>query len=164
MNDLIGLTKPPASLDGLLLPVGTDTLLVPMTCIAEIIEERPPLTRSPESKAWLHGWFDWRNQHIPLLAFEGLQGIGPLPLTDTSQVIIFNAIGAGAERGFFALVIDNLPHPMRFSEEQDLPIVPSPERVGIAFATAIEDKTVLIPDLEYLEQLSVEAAADGSIA
>ena len=164
MKDLIGLTKLPQNIDGLLLPVGVDTLLVPMTCVAEIIEERPALTRSPQSKPWLHGWIDWRKQHIPLLAFEGLEGIGPMPLTETSQIIIFNAIGVGAERGFFALAIDNLPRPMRLSEEQDLPIASSPERTGIAFATTIEDKPVLIPDLEYLEQLSVEAALEGSIA
>lgn len=164
MKDLIGLTKPPENLDGLLLSVGVDTLLVPMTCIAEIIEDRPPVTRSPQSQAWLHGWIDWRQQHIPLLAFEGLEGVGPPPLTESSQIVIFNAIGASAERGFFALAIDNLPRPMRFSNEQDLPITPASDQAGIALATSIEGKPVLIPDLEYLEQLSIEAAIDGSIA
>ena len=164
MNKLIGTPKPAENLDTLLFTIGADTLLVPLTCIAEIIEDRPPIARSPQSKAWLHGWLDWRNQHIPLLAFDGLEGEGPRPLTDNSQIVIFNAIGASAERGFFALVIDSLPRPIRFSEDQDLPLIPLPKRPGIAFATSVEETTVLVPDLEYLEQLSMEASPDGSIA
>ena len=164
MNDLIGEKKNPGSLEGLLLQVGSDTLLVPMTSVSEIIEERPSVSRTSSSKAWLHGWFDWRNQYIPLLAFEGLEGVGPIPLTEASQVVIFNAIGAAAERGFFALAIDGLPRPVRLSEEQELPTVPAPERNGIAFALSMEGKTLLVPDLGYLEQLSIETVADGTIA
>lgn len=164
MNDLTALTKLPENLDCLLLTVGAETLLVPMTCIAEIIEDHPTITRSPQSKAWLHGWIDWRQQHIPLLAIEGLEGVGPIPFTDNSQIVIFNAIGAARQRGFFALGIDNLPRPVRLSEKQDFPLSPVTDRSGIAFTVSLEGKPALIPDLEHLEQLSMEASVDGSIA
>ncbi len=151
--------KPVATVDALLLPVIGAPLLVPMAAIAEIIPARGlTLTTHPGNPAWLYGWFSWRDQHIPLMSYEAAVGGVPATLEDTDRIAICNAVADATERGFYALVIQDLPSPVRLSEEDAFFAVrEAAPGVGVLSEVSLEAERVCIPDLDYLEKISMSA-------
>lgn len=156
-----------ATVDGLLLPVVGSPLFVPMAAIAEIIPARGiNLSAHPGNPAWLYGWFSWRDQHIPLISYEAAVGAVAAVIEESSRIAICNAVASAAERGFYALVIQGLPRPVRLSEEDAFSIVPEENPgVGVLSQVSLEEERARVPDLDYLEQISMTAipALSGSL-
>lgn len=156
--------KPVATVDALLLPVIGSPLLVPMAAIAEIIPARGlTLTTHPGNPTWLYGWFFWRNQHIPLMSYEAAAGAVVTELRDDHRIAICNAVAGAAERGFYALVIQDLPSPVRLSEEDPfLAVRDAAPGVGVLSEVSLEGERARIPDLGYLEKISMSALPELS--
>lgn len=148
-----------ATVDALLLPVVGAPLLVPMAAIAEIIPGRGlTLTTHPGNPAWLYGWFFWRDQHLPLMSYEAAIGGVAAARENTHRIAICNAVADAAERGFYALVIQDLPSPVRLSEEDAFSAVgATAPGVGVLAEVSLEEERACIPDLDYLEKISMSA-------
>jgi len=156
--------KPVALVDALLLPVVGLPLLVPMAAIAEIIPARGlDVTTHPGNPAWLYGWFFWRNQHIPLMSYEAAAGAVVTELRDEHRIAICNAVAGAAERGFYALVIQDLPSPVRLSEEDPfVAVAATAPGVGVLSDVNLDGEHVRVPDLDYLEKISMSALPELS--
>ena len=142
------------AVSALLLVLANKSLLVPLSAVAEVTNNDMTITPLEEPDDRFYGWITWRDQQLPLLSFEGLLGARPLPLTAQTRVVILNAIGAAAERGFYGLVVQGYPQRVNIVETDDAPIVKSKDVPGVLYEV-IEGEAALIPDFEYLEKLSI---------
>jgi hypothetical protein len=154
----MGQVKGAFQINALLLPVAGDLLLVPMSAIAEVIDGKVD-GRRDEDPAWLQGWIDWRHHYIPVLSFEAVMGGARAADVGNTVIAICNGISAAAaERGFYGLALTGFPRSLRVFRESHL----APRdgyhcRPGELHALALAGEQMLIPDLDYLEKLSVAA-------
>lgn len=147
------------AVDCLLLPLSDQRLplLVPLTGVAEVLDEPPVIAKAATGLAWLQGWLRWRDRDIPVLALEGIAHGGIELPDDGVRVVIFNAIGVAAGHGFYGLAVRDLPRPLRLGPESDLRAQEVAPPRGAAMVVEIGGEPAAIPDFEQLEQLVVEA-------
>ena len=161
MNDQHGeliIEGGPTQVNALLLPVAHAPLLVPMAAVAEVAKADMPITPLQEEQESFYGWISWRNQRLPLLSFEGISGSGKRPLTGASRLVILNAIGVAAPRGFYGLVLEGFPRPVKISSTQDgqhAEKMTGPP--GVLYNLVVNTEEVLIPDFDLFEALSFQA-------
>ncbi len=139
---------------GLVLTLENRQLLVPITAVAEVVNT----IETPQEDAAggaLYGWINWREERIPLLSFEALAG-GQRPALDSGdRMVVLNAIEDVAEQGFYALLLQALPHPLQITPETRLEQDHSDAL--ILMETAVEDGTAAVPDLAAVEARVREA-------
>jgi len=134
-------------------------LLVPLTAVAEVLDELPELASTVTGHPWLYGWLPWRQHEVPLLAYEGVAGGSIAPLWGDTRVVIFNAIGAAAAHRFYGIAIRSLPRPLRLGRESDLQARDVTPPQGAALLVDMGAESAAIPDFELLERLVVDAQA-----
>ena len=146
----------------LLVPLGETRLLVPRTCVAEVIGYQLP-TQVPGTPPWYLGRINWNNSSLPLISFEGACG-QPLPLPTTrSRVVVFHTVGERRDTGNYALLAQGFPQLVRVSADMlrpDLAYVRN-ERSPVLCRVRMLNETPWIPDLERLE---VMIADETSVA
>jgi len=106
----------PERISCLLLSLENRKLLVPVTAVAEVINSALAV-EGTRAEGPLYGWIEWRDQRIPLLSLEALTGGARPPLGGYNRVLILNAIGAMAEVGFYAIILQGLPTPAHVTPE-----------------------------------------------
>jgi chemotaxis signal transduction protein len=158
VSDTATAEHPAQEVDGLLLTLANDRLqlLLPLTAVAEILEEAPLPTPARTGRPWLRGWLDWRGCAIPLLAYEGVAG-GAAPPLDSHRVAVVNAIGPAAGQGFYGLAIRELPRPLRLSADSGLRTLEVEAPRGAVLVVEVRGEPALIPDFNLLEQLVIDA-------
>lgn len=158
MNDVLARQRHDAvAINALLLPVEGDQLLVPLSAIAEVVNDRVA-ARGAGDPEWLHGWIDWRQQHIPVLSFETLAGKGRAGFGTRAVIAVCYGVTAAAERGFYGLALTGFPRSLRVFREQTLVALDARDcRPGELLAVELASEQMLIPDLDYLETLSMAA-------
>lgn len=148
----------PTLVNALLLPVAYLPLLAPMAAVAEVAKADMPITPLQQEHESFYGWISWREQRLPLLSFEGISGTGKRPLTGASRLVILNAIGVAAPRGFYGLVLEGFPRPIKISSIDDGQHLEKLSGVeGILYKLAVNGEEVLIPDFDRFEELSLQA-------
>ena len=154
----------PDVVSALLLPLEKHTLLVPMAAVAEVTSYDHPVLPLAIQDDRFYGWITWRDQQLPLFSFEGLLGEAPLPLTPQSRVVIFNAIGAAEDRGFYGLVVQGYPQRVNILDTDDTRSELESTDVGcLLYEIKIAEQQALIPDFECLEALSMELRKPDAI-
>lgn len=144
--------------NALLLPLVYSPLLVPMSAVAEVANADLPLTPLTEENECLYGWISWRDQHIPLLSFDSIAGTPRPALSSASRIAILNAVGVAAESGFYALVLQGYPRPVKMSSAEDNQAPTSLQEVpGALFKVTISGEEAIVPDFDYLEAICRDA-------
>ena len=130
-----------------LIPTGTDELLLPNICIAEILPWRrsKPINGVPE---WCVGALGWRGQTL-CLADYGVMISRPA-VTQPRAIVVMNRIGRGRGAAFYALVTSALPRIVQVSEP-DISYKPDTAPDAVALCVELGTQSALIPDLEYIE-------------
>ena len=92
----------------LLVPLVDERLIIPRSCVAEVISYQAPaeMTGAPP---WYLGVVNWNGRHVPLVSFEGCCGENIPPATSRSRVVILHAVSPRVETGYFALVSQGFP-------------------------------------------------------
>ena len=105
------------SLRCLLIPVGNRHLLLPNSCVAEIItyQEAQPVPGAPE---WLLGLLPWRSQMIPTITYEALVHNEQVRVGRRSRLVIMKADTHRREMPFYALVTQGFPRLMQLRREE----------------------------------------------
>ncbi len=154
----LAIEEGPTQVNALLLPVAHAPLLVPMVAVAEVAKADIPITPLQQEQESFYGWISWRDQRLPLLSFEGISGTGKRPLTGASRLVILNAIGVAAPRGFYGLVLEGFPRPVKISSTEDGQHVEKLTGLpGVLYNLAVNGEEVLIPDFDLFEALSLQA-------
>lgn len=141
----------------LLVPLVDERLIIPRSCVAEVISYQAPaeMTGAPP---WYLGVVNWNGRHVPLVSFEGCCGENIPPATSRSRVVILHAVSPKVETGYFALISQGFPQLVRAGRELLKPDVSRsfPERSPILCQIRLLNEAPLVPDLVRLEGMVAE--------
>jgi chemosensory pili system protein ChpC len=141
----------------LLVPLLDSRLIVPRSCVAEVIGFIAPaeMTGAPP---WYLGTFAWNSRQVPLVSFEGACGHSIAPVTGRTRIVIFHCIGSRLDGGYFGVVSQGFPQLVRVSSDVVRPDNSRVfgERVPIICQVRMINETPLVPDLERLEEMVAE--------
>ncbi|MBP6797844.1 MAG: chemotaxis protein CheW [Luteimonas sp.] len=143
-----------------LIQTETSRLLLPNATISEVLSyaEPEPVADAPD---WLLGRIRWRGWRLPLLAFAQLTGQGVEQRGLGSKVVVLKTLGGEASLPFFALLTKGFPRLVSVSRDAlasgDAGEA-GPER-GVRAYVRLNDETVVIPDIDGIEQAILQATA-----
>ncbi len=155
-------TLPGTTVRSQLIPLADMHLLLPTTCIAEIVDWREA-EAVDDAPAWWLGILEWRGLRIPLLSFEAANGRPPGEVSRHGRIAVLNGIGGDPELPFYALQLQGIPRLVLVDQasidtiaeaEESLPLV-------LEYAT-LQGQGVLIPDQDKLEVLLKSAGVTVS--
>lgn len=101
----------------LLIPLRDRLILLPNVSVAEIapISEVTPQENAPH---WYLGDFIWREERVPLLSFEVLNGEPKDGVHQRTRFAVLNSTGLSDDLPFFAIVTQGIPRLARVNEEE----------------------------------------------
>ena len=101
----------------LLIPIQGRLLLAPNVTVAEIVpvSQVVPIQDAP---AWYLGNCSWREQTIPLLSFEVMNGEDKPGVSSRSRFAVLNTTGVNESLPFIAILTQGLPRLARVTEEE----------------------------------------------
>jgi chemosensory pili system protein ChpC len=141
----------PNQVPSLIIPLERGSLLVPNSCVAEIISytELAPVENAPE---WQVGNIQWREIMLPCISFEKLKGETVDAYSQRDRIAIFNTITDKVEKRFYGMIIRGIPRLARIVPED----LVEEERERSEFEKAsvqINGEPSSIPDLEAIEKM-----------
>ncbi len=140
-----------------LVPVTGAELLLPNATIAEVASyvEPEPVTGAP---GWMPGLLLWRGWQVPLVSFSMLAGLAEHEELNTARVCYAKALIGNERMPYFALLSRDFPR-LTTVNQAGLAETPQAERpIAVAGTVILQDRNVLIPDLDRLAHLAAHAA------
>lgn len=141
----------------LLVPIADERLLVPRSCVAEVVNYQAPTPMSG-APPWYLGTIAWGGRRVPLVSFEAACG-RPGPRTSgRTRIVVMQAITGQVECGHFALVTQGFPQLVRVSAE----VVHADDsrtfgpRAPVTGQVRMVNEYPLLPDFERLEEMICE--------
>lgn len=146
----------------LLMPFSGFNVLIPNTAVAEVIGYEEP-HMDAVGPAWLKGFVVWRGVKIPVVSFEKLVGHTEGHLAEHARLIIFNALGGSGNLPFIAMTAQGLPRLVAL-KDANLHHVPGEkmEVTGVYVRLLLDGNAVIVPDLEVIEKMLVQAGVVGA--
>jgi len=141
----------PSEVSSLMIPLGEKSLLVPNSCIVEVVPKAGQLSTSGEYP-WLLGDLSWRNLTLPCISFEHLSGTNTEPAEYQGSVAIFNTMGDAFAKRFYAMSIYGIPRLARVTEEEiveDSQVTNAYEKLYLK----LNGESCVIPDVDAIETL-----------
>lgn len=138
------------SLNGLIIPLAEQPLLLPNVAVAELVGYRLGQAAS-QGPAWFPGWANWRDQRVPLVDPGVLLG---QPAADgaASRMLILNAVSGQPGMRFIAMRVPGIPRSKRVLRGEISIAGTAGDYISQVVRLADEEQTLLIPDLEAIER------------
>lgn len=135
----------------LLIPLQGRQLLAPNVTIAEIVpvSQVVPVQGAP---AWYLGNCSWREQTIPLLAFEVLNGEDKPGVSSRSRFAVINTTGVNESLPFIAIITQGLPRLARVTEEEITEREDADKKPFELMHVSWAGEEAVIPDVEAMER------------
>lgn len=141
---------------GVMIQTGRERVLLPNATVAEVLAKVAvePLEGTPD---WLPGHLGWHGWDVPLVDFARLAGLGE-DAPGRTRVVVLKALGGDEGLPYFALQTASFPQLVSVprdslladASEEDLPR-------GVQMRVLLGEQGALLPDLEGIEQLVIEA-------
>ncbi|HET8730299.1 MAG TPA: chemotaxis protein CheW [Moraxellaceae bacterium] len=144
---LLGATT--GTISCLLTPVTGKQLLLPNVTVAEVVaatELQPPPAGAPD---WHRGFLMWKDQAIPVVAFETLNGEGAP--REVERVAILSGIRTQRELPYYGLVVQGIPGSARVKIAQLEDLEGAPTGPMEFLKVRYLGELAVIPDLDALE-------------
>jgi chemosensory pili system protein ChpC len=145
----------------LLVPISEERLLVPRSCVTEVINYQVP-TPLEGVPPWYLGTVAWGGRRVPLVSFEAACG-RPAPRTSgRTRIVIMQGLGehAASVGGHYAVITQGFPQLVRLSPD----VVHADDsrsfgdRSPVICQVRMVNEYPLVPDFERLEQQLAEEA------
>ncbi|UJJ30089.1 chemotaxis protein CheW [Halopseudomonas maritima] len=144
------------SINGLIVPLLNDPLLLPNVAVAELVGYRlsQAANQGPE---WFLGWTQWRDQPVPMVDLDALRAQGGEPADGAQpRTLILNALG-GSGAHFIGLRVWGIPRSRRLLREE-LQSLEGPSSYQLQrVSVSDEPQPLLIPDLLAVERALEQA-------
>jgi chemosensory pili system protein ChpC len=140
----------------LLVPIADDRLLLPRSCVTEVINYQAPAPMEG-APPWYLGTVAWAGRRVPLVSFEAACGRVPPRTSGRTRIVVMQGI-TGVTGGHFAVLTQGFPQLVRLSPE----VVHADdsrsfgERSPIIGQVRMVNEYPLIPDFERLEEMIAE--------
>jgi chemosensory pili system protein ChpC len=139
----------------LLVPLAEDRLLVPRSCVTEVINYQAP-TPLEGVPPWYLGTVAWGGRRVPLVSFEAACGRNVPRTSGRTRIVVMQGITAHAAAvgGHFAVLTQGFPQLVRLSPD----VVHADdsrsfvERSPVICQVRMVNEYPLVPDFERLEQ------------
>lgn len=136
---------------GLLVPVGTYSLLVPSALVAEILMVGS-LTALPLSPPWLVGVMNWRSCPVSVCDLSRLWSPG-IVVSPRSRIVVFYPLAGRRAHEFFAVLTSAEPRPKTIDGPDALMTSEDNENPYFAVSLDIDHTPAAIPNLHALSSL-----------
>jgi len=145
----------------LLVPLHQARLIVPRTCVAEIVRYSSPQDRAAGALEWFRGFISWNGLQVPIINLEDLCDLPSIEPGARTRVAIFNGVSDTLAGRVFGLLTEGFPQLVRVNREV---MEPYDERTWdddspIICQVRMINEYPMIPDLEVLESLVQEQVA-----
>ena len=134
----------------LLVPLMGCSLIIPTVTIAEMAPMQPAESVQ-DSPDWLIGFYHWRDQAIPLLSYEVLNGAAYSPLNPQGRVAVLNNTGIDEKLSFIAIPTQGIPRMAKVSKEDISENKETQKRAFDLMAVRVGMEELFIPDVAALE-------------
>ena len=143
----------------LLVPLADDRLLVPRSCVTEVINYQAP-TPMEGAPPWYLGTVAWGGRRVPLVSFEAACGRNVPRTSGRTRLVVMQAITprVDAPAGHFAVLTQGFPQLVRLTPDV-LHLDESRsfgERSPVICQVRMINEYPLVPDFERLEQMIAE--------
>ena len=145
-----------------LLPLSNMNLVVPNTCIAEIINLQPiePIKKSPD---WFLGMTSWRGIHIPVISFERANAVAMDENSKFTRIAVLNSLSGESDLPFYAVITQGIPRLLSLEKSNINPIKKPDIELPIAQQQVlIDDISAVIPDQPKIEKMLIKEGVKGS--
>lgn len=145
----------PTEVPSLAVPVSGFTLLLPTISVAEMVPYRKSrfIQAEQEIKGFL-GRYEWRDQKVPLLSFEELNGLPRGEVSGYNQVAIINATGLSKDLAYVAVIAQGIPHVARVTPEAIQALPDADEFPCVKMTVIVDGQEAVIPDVPALELIA----------
>lgn len=135
----------------LLIPLQGRMLLAPNVTVAEIVpvSQVIPVQDAP---AWYLGNCSWREQTIPLLSFEVMNGEEKPGVVTRSRFAVINTTGQHDALPFIAILTQGLPRLARVTEEEITEREDADKKPFELMHVSWAGEEAVIPDVEAMER------------
>ena len=141
----------------MLIPTNRETLLLPTSVMAEVLEfEQPnPMDGAPP---WLLGQVEWEGRQVPVFSFSALiNGTDADEIPKGSKIIVLKSLSDSARVPYLGLLLGGLPRPVQVREGDLYQTGDDKKSLGVFSRISIEEQPAIIPDLDRLTHLVTHA-------
>ncbi len=141
----------------LLAPLAGGRLIVPRTCITEIIGSSG-IQPVPDAPAWLLGTVSWNGRKLPVVSFEGACRRDVPEIGRRARIAVFVALTEHLPAGHLGVLTQGFPQLVRVNPGV-LELDPDPQYasdVPVLCQLRMLNERPLVPDLERLEEMTAE--------
>lgn len=155
-------TGKPAVLHCMMIPVDHETLLLPTSAMAEVVDFQPPRP-TEAAPPWLLGQIDWEDRQVPVFGFGALINgteVGEVP--KRSKIMILKSLTESTRMPYLGLLMSDLPRPVQVRENDLQQTGDDKKSLGVFSRVQLEGEDAIIPDLDRLVHL-VQHATFGAL-
>lgn len=141
----------------MLIPTEMETLLLPTTSVAQVIDFSlpEPMENAP---SWLLGQIVWEDRQVPVFSFSALiNGSDAGEVDDRSKIIVLKSLTDSARVPFLGLILADLPKPIVVRDNTLVATGDEKKSLGVFSRITIENEEAIIPDLDRLTHLVTHA-------
>jgi chemosensory pili system protein ChpC len=141
----------------LLVPLAQDRLLVPRSCVTEVINYQAP-TPMEGAPAWYLGTVAWGGRRVPLVSFEAACGRQPPRTSGRTRIVVMQGITGKVTSGHFAVLTQGFPQLVRVGGDvlQYDDGRSFGERSPVVCQVRMMNESPLLPDFDRLEEMVSE--------
>lgn len=140
-----------------LIPVSGGDLLLPNAAVAEVIglSEVVPVPNAPE---WLIGTTLWHGWEMPLVAYGLLARMSEEEAEKSSRIAVVKALSGPPRMPFMGFLCRGFPRLVTVSPANLVAIPDRASTIGVLGHAILQDREVVLPDLDRTSQLVAHAA------
>ena len=101
----------------LLVPLHKGRLIVPRSCITEVVRFVPPERPDPTAPEWFRGFVSWGGRRVPVARVEGLCGLTGTEPGGRTRLAIFNSLSNSLGSGVFGILTEGFPQLVRVNRD-----------------------------------------------
>jgi len=141
----------------LLVPLAEERLLVPRSCVTEVINYQAPAPMEG-APPWYLGTIAWGGRRVPLVSFEAACGRSLPRASGRTRIVVMQAIAGEIAAGHFAILTQGFPQLVRLSPD----VIHADdsrnfgERGPVICQVRMVNEYPLIPDFERIERMIAE--------
>lgn len=141
----------------MLIPTDPETLLLPTSTMAEVIDYSVPEAMDM-APPWLLGQVEWEGRQVPIFSFSSLiNGTDPAEVPPKSKIMILKSLSDSARVPYLGLVLGDLPRPVTIKEDTLVKTGDEKKSLGVYSRITIDENEAIIPDLDRLTHLVTHA-------
>lgn len=140
------------TLNSLIIPLTQSQLLLPNVAVAELVGYRISRAAPAGAPAWFLGWSQWREQQVPMVDFEAMQG-QPLQAPEgIPRALVLNALGGRPGISFIGLRVAGIPRSRKL-QRSELSSHDRQQVLSLQSVRLADDALDMqIPDLQAIEE------------